>query len=89
VVVAAGSERPGMRFLEFFAADIRNPHTPHRRPQMNFWPGGRLGGPCVPSIGPVQPVQVTTGSRPGPRPLEAPSAKHEYGSRLRARGKRT
>jgi hypothetical protein len=26
-LVAAASERAGMRFLEFFAANIRNPHT--------------------------------------------------------------
>ena len=26
-LVAAGGERAWMRFLEFFAADIRNPHT--------------------------------------------------------------
>ena len=27
VLVAAAGERAGMRFLEFFAANIRNPHT--------------------------------------------------------------
>jgi len=27
VLVAAAGERTSMRFLEFFAADIRNPHT--------------------------------------------------------------
>jgi hypothetical protein len=32
-LVAAAGERAGMRFLEFFAANIRNPHT--RRPRMN------------------------------------------------------
>jgi integrase/recombinase XerC len=26
-LVAAGGERASMRFLEFFAANIRNPHT--------------------------------------------------------------
>ena len=26
-LIAAGGERAGMRFLEFFVADIRNPHT--------------------------------------------------------------
>jgi integrase/recombinase XerC len=26
-LVAAAGERAGMRFLEFFAANIRNPHT--------------------------------------------------------------
>jgi hypothetical protein len=29
VLVAVAGERAGMRFLEFFAANIRNPHT-HR-----------------------------------------------------------
>ena len=27
VLVASAGERVGMRFLEFFAANIRNPHT--------------------------------------------------------------
>jgi hypothetical protein len=27
VLVASTGERAGMRFLEFFAANIRNPHT--------------------------------------------------------------
>ncbi len=27
ILVAAAGERAGMRFLEFFAANIRNPHT--------------------------------------------------------------
>jgi hypothetical protein len=26
-LIAAAGERAGMRFLEFFAANIRNPHT--------------------------------------------------------------
>ena len=29
VLVASAGERAGMRFLEFFAANIRNPHTRH------------------------------------------------------------
>jgi integrase/recombinase XerC len=36
-LVAAAGERAGMRFLEFFAANIRNPHTagPMPAPRMN------------------------------------------------------
>jgi len=33
-LVAAAGERAGMRFLEFFAANIRNPHT--RRASARF-----------------------------------------------------
>ena len=31
-LVAAAGERASMRFLEFFAANIRNPHTPSLLP---------------------------------------------------------
>jgi hypothetical protein len=39
LVVAAG-ERASMRFLEFFAANIRNPHTrrAYARAAEDFWP---------------------------------------------------
>jgi hypothetical protein len=36
VLIAAGGERASMRFLEFFAANIRNPHYP-----AGLLPGGR------------------------------------------------
>jgi hypothetical protein len=42
-LVAAAGERPSMRFLEFFAANIRNPHTrrAYAAPPMNSSPGAR------------------------------------------------
>jgi integrase/recombinase XerC len=33
LAAAAAGERASMRFLEFFAANIRNPHTPRLRPR--------------------------------------------------------
>jgi hypothetical protein len=41
VMVAASGERAGMRFLEFFTAQIRNPHTrrPTHAPRLSFWRG--------------------------------------------------
>jgi hypothetical protein len=38
-LAAAAGDRAGMRFLEFFAANLRNPHTrrayePHRNPRL-------------------------------------------------------
>ena len=38
-LVAAAGERASMRFLEFFAANIRNPHT-----RRAFLPGSRKHG---------------------------------------------
>ena len=54
-----------MRFLEFFAANIRNPHT--------RWPGGRAAG--APSIGALQPMHVATWIEAGTRAFAAPSVK--------------
>lgn len=57
LVVAAG-ERAGVRFLEFFASAIRNPHTrrAYARAAGNFlaW----CAGAGVPSITAVQPLHV-------------------------------
>jgi hypothetical protein len=59
-LVAAAGERAGMRFLEFFAANIRNPHTrrAYARAADEFlaW----CAGAGVPSIGAVRPVHVAT-----------------------------
>jgi site-specific recombinase XerC len=74
LVVAAG-ERAGMRFLEFFAANIRNPHTrrAYARAADEFLAWCAKAG--VPSIGAVQPVHVATWIEAGTRELAAPSVK--------------
>ncbi len=55
-LVAAAGARAGMRFLEFFAANIRNPHTcrAYARAAEEFLTWCAAAG--VPSIGAVQPV---------------------------------
>src|SRR5712691_9828170 len=74
LVVAAG-ERAGMRFLEFFAANIRNPHTrrAYARAAEEFLAWCAAAG--VSSIGAVQPVHVATWIEAGTRELAAPSVK--------------
>src|SRR5271169_4503488 len=74
-LVAAAGERAGMRFLEFFAANIRNPHTrrAYARAADEFLAWCATAG--VPSIGAVQPVHVATWIEAGTRELAAPSVK--------------
>ena len=74
LVVAAG-ERASMRFLEFFAANIRNPHTrrAYARAATDFLTWCASAG--VPSISAVQPVHVATWIEAGTRELAAPSVK--------------
>jgi hypothetical protein len=57
-LVAVAGDRAGMRFLEFFAANIRNPHTrrAYARAADEFLAWCASAG--VPSIGAVQPVSV-------------------------------
>jgi hypothetical protein len=64
-----------MRFLEFFAANIRNPHTRrvHARAAEEFLTWCADAG--VPSITGVQPVHVATWIEVGTRELAAPSVK--------------
>lgn len=58
VLVTATGERAGVRFLEFFASAIRNPHTrrAYARAAGDFlaW----RAGAGVPSIAAVQPLHV-------------------------------
>jgi hypothetical protein len=56
-LVAAAGDRASMCFLEFFAANIRNPHTrrAHARAAEEFLAWCAVAG--VPSITAVQPVQ--------------------------------
>src|SRR6202049_633741 len=74
-LVAAAGERAGMRFLEFFAANIRTPHTrrAYARAADEFlaW----CGSVGVPSIAAVQPVHVATWIEAATRELAAPSVK--------------
>jgi integrase/recombinase XerC len=74
-LAAAAGERARMRFLEFFAANIRNPHTrrAYARAANEFlaW----CASVAVPSIAAVQPVHVATWIEAGTRELAAPSAK--------------
>src|SRR5580700_8216152 len=74
LVVAAG-ERASRRFLEFFAANIRNPHTrrAYARATDEFFSWCADAG--VPSIAAVQPVHVATWIEAGTRELAAPSVK--------------
>ncbi len=74
-LVAATGERASMRFLEFFAANIRNPHTrrAYARPAEEFLAWCASVG--VPAIGAVQPVHVATWIEAGTRELAAPSVK--------------
>src|SRR5438270_13748722 len=64
-----------MRFLEFFAANIRNPHTrrAYYRAAQEFLAWCASAG--VPSIGAVQPVHVATWIEAATRELAAPSVK--------------
>ena len=74
-LVAAAGERAETRFLEFFAANIRNPHTrrAYYRAAEEFLTWCASAG--VPSITAVQPVHVATWIEIATRELAAPSVK--------------
>ena len=74
-LVAAAGERASMRFLEFFAANIRNPHTrrAYYRAAEEFLAWCASAG--VPSIAAVQPVHVAAWIEASMRELAAPSVK--------------
>ena len=67
-------ERASMRFLEFFAANIRNPHTrrAYARAADEFLAWCSNAG--VPSIGAVQPVHVAAWIEAGTRELATPAS---------------
>ena len=75
MLAAAAGQRASMRFLEFFAANIRNPHTrrAYARAADEFLAWCADAG--VPSIGAVQLVHVATWIETGTRELAAPSVK--------------
>jgi site-specific recombinase XerD len=74
-LVAAAGERAGMRFLEFFAANIRNPNTrrAYARAADEFL--GWCASVGVPSIAAIQPVHVAAWIEAATRELAAPSVK--------------
>src|SRR5258707_2051916 len=74
-LVAASGERASMRFLEFFAANIRNPHTrrAYYRAAEEFLAWCASVG--VPSIAAVQPVHVAAWIEASTRELAGPSVK--------------
>src|SRR5260370_21297229 len=74
-LLTAAGERAGMRFLEFFAANIRDPHTrrAYARAADEFLACCSRAG--VLSIAAVQPVHVATWIEPGTRELAASSVK--------------
>jgi hypothetical protein len=77
-LVAAAGERAGMRFLEFFAANIRNPHTrrAYARAADEFLAWCASAG--VPSIGAVQPVHVATWRNAGARSFGSACAARQH-----------
>jgi hypothetical protein len=73
-LVCTAGERMSMRFLEFFAANIRNPHTrrAYYRAAEEFL--GWCADAGVPSIAAVQPVHVATWIESKTRELAAPAS---------------
>jgi site-specific recombinase XerD len=74
-LITAAGERASMRFLEFFAANIRNPHTrrAYYRAAEEFLTWCAAAG--LPSIIAVQPVHVATWIEASSLVLAAPSVK--------------
>jgi site-specific recombinase XerC len=74
-LIAAAGERAERRFLEFFAANIRNPHTrrAYYRAADEFLAWCASIG--MPSIAAIQPVHVATWIEASTRRLAAPSVK--------------
>src|SRR5258708_20272234 len=75
VLVTAAGERASMRFVEFFAANIRNPHTrrAYYRAAEEFLAWCASAG--VSSIAGVRPLHVSTWIEASTRELAAPSVK--------------
>jgi hypothetical protein len=75
-LIAAAGERVGLRFLEFFAARIRNPHTrrAYARAAADFlaWCEAKAG---IASLAAVQPLHVATWIEMQTREHSAPTAK--------------
>jgi site-specific recombinase XerD len=76
-LVTAAGDRAEIRFLEFFAANIRNPHTrrAYSRAVGEFLTWCADAG--VPSIAGVQPLHVATWIEAQTRELSAPTVKQQ------------
>ena len=76
-LVTAAGESAGIRFLEFFAGQIRNPHTrrAYSRAVGEFLTWCADAG--VPSIAAVQPLHVATWIEAQTRELSAPTVKQQ------------
>jgi len=74
-LVAAAGERASVRFLEFFAANIRNPHTrrAYSRAVGDFLAWCEVAG--VPSIAAIEPLHVASYIEELTRERSAPIAK--------------
>ena len=76
-LITAAGDQAARRFLEFFAATIRNPHTrrAYGRAVAEFlaW----CDGAGVPSIAAVQPLHVATWIEMQTRELAAPTVKQQ------------
>jgi integrase/recombinase XerC len=74
-LIAAAGDRAGIRFLEFFAAQIRNPHTrrAYSRAVAEFLAWCKNAG--VASIEAVQPLHVATWIEGQMRDVSAPTVK--------------
>ena len=74
-LIADLGDQAGWRYVEFFTAKIRNPHTrrAYARAADEFL--GWCASAGVPSIGALQPVHVATWIEAGTRELAAPSVK--------------
>jgi integrase/recombinase XerC len=75
VLVAAAGDHARIRFLEFFAANIRNPHTrrAYSRAVSDFLAWCAAAG--VPSLAQVAPLHVATWIEAQTRIVSAPSVK--------------
>lgn len=76
-LVAQADERARLRFLEFFAAQLRNPHTrrAYVRAATGFLDWCAAAG--VPSLAAVRPLHVATWIEDRTRHLAAPTAKQQ------------
>jgi site-specific recombinase XerD len=74
-LIAAAGEQAQLRFLEFFTANIRNPHTRRAYAQATREFLGWCETAGVPSVDAVQPVHVATYVEQLARERSAPTAK--------------
>jgi site-specific recombinase XerC len=80
-LVAAAGDRAGLRFLEFFAAAVRNPHTrrAYVRAATEFLDWCAAVG--VPSLADVEPLHVAAWIEGQTRRLAAPTVKQQHAAK--------